>query len=283
MFYIYKITNIINNKVYIGQTGNIKRRWSQHKSKARSKFPSLLINKKMKEYGINNFIFEIIDECDNVNIANDVEIFFIAYYKSNVCRYLALYGYNMTDGGEGSLRSTRSIETKNKISKSLKGKYIGELSHKFGVKLSESHKQKLSFKGKRHLDTTKEKLRQLNIGKNNPMYGKKLSKERKELLSISSLGDKNNMWNKPVPLNVREKQSISHRKNKTDYYHSEEKIAKIKAARQNQNMKYRIPSDIKSEIIKLFNSGNFTKKQLSEKFNIKTGTIRTIIKRSKNQ
>ena len=64
MGYIYKITNLINNKIYIGRTiaKKVERRWNEHKSK--SKNPRTLIEKALNKHGINNFKFEVIDEID---------------------------------------------------------------------------------------------------------------------------------------------------------------------------------------------------------------------------
>jgi len=57
---IYKITNIINNHAYIGESINIERRWNEHK---RMLYHSSLYD-AFKKYGLENFTFEIIEECD---------------------------------------------------------------------------------------------------------------------------------------------------------------------------------------------------------------------------
>ena len=72
MYYIYKITNKINNKIYIGQTNNIKRRFNSHKNNKRS-----VISKAINKYGVENFTFEIIEIIHNVEQANDLEIEYI--------------------------------------------------------------------------------------------------------------------------------------------------------------------------------------------------------------
>ena len=55
--YLYRITNIINNKKYIGITNNYKKRWSNHRC-GNSK--NMVIAKAIKKYGKENFFFEII-------------------------------------------------------------------------------------------------------------------------------------------------------------------------------------------------------------------------------
>jgi group I intron endonuclease len=57
---IYKITNKINGKVYIGQSINIERRWKEHISDKRK---NSLIHLAIEKYGEKNFNFEIIEEC----------------------------------------------------------------------------------------------------------------------------------------------------------------------------------------------------------------------------
>ena len=57
---IYKITNLINKKVYIGQALDIFHRWSKHSSAPTNS----LIHQAIREYGIENFSFEIIEQCE---------------------------------------------------------------------------------------------------------------------------------------------------------------------------------------------------------------------------
>lgn len=88
---IYKITNKINGKIYIGQSVHIERRFSEHKVSSHN--PKSLIHKALNEYGIENFDFSIIDECEE-NQLDEKEIFYIKYYNS-----LAPNGYNVQFGG----------------------------------------------------------------------------------------------------------------------------------------------------------------------------------------
>lgn len=88
---IYKITNKINGKSYIGQSIDILQRWSQHK---RSKDFNNPLYLDMEEYGQQNFIYEIIEECLRREL-NEKEKFWINYYDSY------RNGYNRTCGGAG--------------------------------------------------------------------------------------------------------------------------------------------------------------------------------------
>lgn len=89
---IYKITNKITNKVYIGQTRMaLSRRWNQHKT-AKRKSP---LYSSMFKYGIQNFTIKQIDKAENAEDLNKLEIFYI---KQHNCIYPN--GYNLSLGGE---------------------------------------------------------------------------------------------------------------------------------------------------------------------------------------
>ena len=96
MIGIYKITNLINNKVYIGQSTDIKRRWKDHRKEAfweNSPEYEYPLYRAIRKHGLQNFSFEIIEECSK-NDLNSKEKFYIAQYDS----YNS--GYNQTEGGD---------------------------------------------------------------------------------------------------------------------------------------------------------------------------------------
>lgn len=78
--YIYKITNIVNNKIYIGQTRNVDDRWYKHNYNALSGRKGHLYD-AMRKYGLENFTIEVIEECDD-DIVDDREKYWIAHYNS---------------------------------------------------------------------------------------------------------------------------------------------------------------------------------------------------------
>lgn len=138
---IYKITNCVNNKVYIGKSIDIlNKRWPYHKTLLNN---GTHVNKHLQnswnKYGEENFDFSIIFECSQDEL-DKYEIYYISVYKS----YLPEYGYNKTYGGDGSIPTE---ETRNKMSVAHKG-ILGtaESKAKQSLKLS---------------------------GENNPMYGRK--------------------------------------------------------------------------------------------------------------
>ena len=81
---IYKITNMINGKSYIGQSIHIERRLMEHKSSQSS-----VISKAIIKYGKDNFAFEIIEKCD-ISLLNKQEAYYIQLYNSVVPN-----GYNV--------------------------------------------------------------------------------------------------------------------------------------------------------------------------------------------
>lgn len=96
---IYKITNTINNKSYIGQSINIEQRWQRHK-KATDNFA---IHQAFRKYGLDSFTFEIIEECDQKYL-DEREIYWIQYYNS------LANGYNMIPGGSNGAGQAKGFQ-----------------------------------------------------------------------------------------------------------------------------------------------------------------------------
>ena len=90
--YIYKITNIQNNKVYIGQTIRpIKDRFHRHINDAMNNILDTHFARAIRKYGKNNFIIEQIDTAKTQDELNKKEQYWIQYYNS------VIDGYNETD------------------------------------------------------------------------------------------------------------------------------------------------------------------------------------------
>lgn len=181
---IYKISNIITGDCYIGKSKDVAVRIGQHKcllkyNKHKYRTGELsLLQKAWNKYGQNAFVFEIIDFC-SIDELDEREIYWIDYYQCNCAK--TRHGYNTTDGGEGAYGNNNvkgRIQVHNgEIQKMI---YPDELEYY----------QSIGFK-KGILPSTIEKTKQNrpdNSGKNNPMYGKHLSKEHKRKISESNKG-----------------------------------------------------------------------------------------------
>lgn len=193
-YFVYKHTNKINSKVYIGQTcQSPERRWNKGKGyKGSTYFYSAIL-----KYGWDNFEHEILFDGLTLEEANRVEKDLIAKYKSNN----KIYGYNLMDGG---LNGLPNEETKQKLSDS----HMGQKGYWTGKHRSEETKEKLrkASTGRIKTKEEKEKISKSNKGKivsketgdkiSNSLKGKKLSKEHREKLSEAKKGDKNPNWEK---------------------------------------------------------------------------------------
>lgn len=129
---IYKITNSINNKCYIGLTTlPFSLRWSTHKNDIiKSDYP---LYRSIRKYGLEAFKIETICSALNTKSLSELEIYFIKYYNSVVPN-----GYNCTYGGE---RPIYSEESRKKMSLAKKGKSPWNKGLKTGLQLIE-HKIK---------------------------------------------------------------------------------------------------------------------------------------------
>ena len=145
--YIYKITNKINGKSYIGKTNNIIRRWKEHKY---GHGGTSILSKAFTKYGIDKFEFSIIEiqKYNTIEELNrklsELEIYYVGIYNT------FKNGYNATIGGEGISFYKHSEETKRKISNSNKGKIIPK---------ERLAKIRVAMLGKHHTSEAKEKKR----------------------------------------------------------------------------------------------------------------------------
>lgn len=232
---IYKATNKINRKSYIGQTTlSLKTRKRQHFRAINDKY---YFHNALKKYGQENFKWEIIEEAENYKL-NEKEIYYIKKYNT------FYNGYNSTSGGNSNFKV--SDETRRKISESKKGRKLSNKHKKAigkgvkgnkhsqkskdkmskakeGIKRSNETKRKISraHKGKKLSEETKRKIGNAMKGENNPFYGKKHTEEHKRKNQESHLGKK---------LSEETKRKISERsKGRKHSKKSIEKMQKIKS------------------------------------------------------
>ncbi|NOR27653.1 MAG: hypothetical protein GQ540_03880 [Lutibacter sp.] len=184
MIGIYCIENKITKKCYIGQSINIQRRLTEHKNK-KTKYKSS-IKKSIIKYGVNNFIFDVLEEC-KVDELNSREIYWID--KLNT---ISPYGYNLISGGNSNVYF--SDEVKKRMSEKRKGLLIGEKNGMYGKTHTKEVRLKLSKlrTGSKLSEETKKKISIASSGKNNGNYGRKHTKKTRDIMS--KVNTKENHW-----------------------------------------------------------------------------------------
>ena len=136
--YLYRVTNKINGKIYIGQTVNPSARWWQHRNDAAE--PKIPFHHAIKKYGAHNFEFEIIASCKGFDNTNAIETELVKQYDSYVTDGK---GYNATHGGMNAPKSEEWIQAMKDWHASLSPEERAEISRK----QSEATIQQIAEKG----------------------------------------------------------------------------------------------------------------------------------------
>ncbi|MBQ9442638.1 MAG: GIY-YIG nuclease family protein [Selenomonadaceae bacterium] len=225
---VYKITNLEDGKVYVGQTvQKLNERLRQHKHERRKDHS--LVDRVISKYGWENFKAEIIEECPR-EMLNEREKFWIKFYDC-----MAPKGYNLTSGGDSDF--TVSDETREKLRVAGEGKILSEetrakigaaqIGHevtpetrakisaaKKGIPKTEEHKAKLSVanKGKKTPPETRAKLSAIHkaLGTKPPVgsfKGRHHTPESKAKISESKKGSI--PWNKGLKLSEKKNADIA--------------------------------------------------------------------------
>lgn len=200
-FQIYKITNLVNGKCYIGQTiRNIKVRWGRHKYDAR-KGSSSYLHKAIRKYGEESFMIEIITNAFKREFLNALEVISIAQHDT----FIPL-GYNLTTGGGAN--TIFSCETKKKLSLIHKGNtYCLGYRHTTEAKKNMSTAQK----GSKRSEEAKKNMSTAQKGNKNNL-GKKLSPVTRNKISMANKGNTNGKGNlgRKFSNETKRKMSVAH-------------------------------------------------------------------------
>lgn len=256
---IYKITNTINEKVYVGQSKNLNTRFTNHLYRInRGEHHNEHLQRSFDKHGEDKFVYEILEEIEDLSLLDSREKYWIDHYggiNSNDTYNLKdplLNEHN--DYVRGKISKANSGENnpnygnkwtdeqKKNMSKSRKGKSWEELYGKDKAKEMRENASE-SQMGREHSEETKEKIRQANVGEKNPaygkgdrqlgdknpMFGKQLSKEHKNKISNKLSGRKLSKEHKN-----KISESAKKRKNK-GFSHSDETKEKIRKANVGEN------------------------------------------------
>jgi group I intron endonuclease len=161
---VYKITCVINNKIYIGSSKNISKRWKVHVNQLDSNnHINEFLQNSWNKYGECNFVFEILENCEEDSLLSR-EQYWMDYTKC----------YDRNIGFNACIKADRPLGYKHTIESKLKMSLIKKEQLRLNIiKCNLIHKPK----GYKHSEETKVKIRNSKLGSKNPMYGKKLSEE----------------------------------------------------------------------------------------------------------
>ena len=173
---IYRATNPINGKCYIGQSmKGLRARKGEHiRCVKRGDYPTIYFYNSLKKYGWEKFQWDILCSCYSKEVLDIMETFYIIVYKS----HMSENGYNMSWGGEGWYGCHHTQETKDKLSLLRKGKKITP-EHIENIRLGQI--------GKKHSEETKKIMSDNQTREKNSFYGKKHSEENRQKLSEKGL------------------------------------------------------------------------------------------------
>lgn len=170
---IYKVTNLLNNKIYIGKTKySLEFRKKKHQNCKQETY----FHRAIRKYRVNNFKWEIIDRAKTEKELSNKEKNYIKLYKSNKSKF----GYNLTDGGEGLVNPSRKTRNKIKFSK-------------LGIKNPNYKNGLTSLNLKRFCSKCNKPIINpySNLCKSCCKKGLKYTNKHRKNLSLAKLGDKN--------------------------------------------------------------------------------------------
>lgn len=120
---IYKVTNKVSGKIYVGQTiHSLEKRRKQHEESALGGYNEMVFGRALKKYGVENFEWEIIDTAETVDELNEKEIYWIDKLESLIDYG---HGYNCNKGGKNGKHSEYT-------KKAIGDAQRGELNHAYG-------------------------------------------------------------------------------------------------------------------------------------------------------
>lgn len=142
---VYRVTNLLDSRVYIGQSANVRNRLRQH-VKASSHSP---LSHDIQVYGTENFSWDVLQESESLDERHELEKFWIARTRSTEV------GYNKASGGPGPTGFRMPESAKEKLRLAFTGRHDSE---------DTKERKRVAATGFRHSQTTKDLLSKLRTG-----------------------------------------------------------------------------------------------------------------------
>lgn len=190
IYTIYKLTNTVNRKVYIGYTSlNPEKRFAQHRQYAfNTNYKGKLLYKAILKYGAESFTFEVIYQSRDREHALDMETHFITEFRAWV-DFPDAHGYNLTMGGRQALKSQA---TRDAQAAKIRGrKQTDEHKAKKGFGVSTPNPMYKGMPGRKHDVETKARMKAIQIamartGVDHPSYGMTQTDTQKEATRLAN-------------------------------------------------------------------------------------------------
>lgn len=202
MIGIYKIINKVDGKCYYGSSKNIEKRWLRHINELnKNKHINILLQRAWNKYGEDNFLFEIVEECEIINLLNVEQKYLDLNPEYNIGK--------KSSGGDNLTNNPKRFEIIERMKISLQEIFDSMSDDEKKIKFSKPMELNPNWKGgtsKNYCKCGKE-ITPINKtcsecrdrkDKNNPFYNKKHTKETKIHLSNIRKGTYNGEQNKPI-------------------------------------------------------------------------------------
>ena len=142
---VYKITNLVDGKFYIGSSKNIEGRWCTHRKELNTGcHNNQHLQNAWNKYGEKSFKFEVIEEVNDLDKIRERENYYIKFTKC----YDHSIGYNMLDDATIGIGVSHSLEVKQKISEACRGEKNGHYGHRHSEETKRRIKEKKQLQGK---------------------------------------------------------------------------------------------------------------------------------------
>jgi group I intron endonuclease len=234
---VYKTTNTINGKFYVGQDSNNNPKYLGS---------GILLNRAIEKYGREYFIKEVLEVCNTKEQLNEREKYWI--HELNAKQE----GYNIADGGRGG--NTYTEETIQRVSKLLTGRYVSPETIEKRKELRKKHPERYiwtdemrkrlgdSHRGKTLSEETKRKLSEkLKLSTDySPEFLYQQTKDKR--------GENGPMWNKQHSEETRKKMSESHKNNPIRYWSGKKQSSESNEKRRQASLKFRHTEEHKQSI-----------------------------------